>query len=121
MPAVVLIVEDDKGVQDFVRMTLERHGYTVLAAESGEQALQLMRSLSGGIDLLLSDVVLPGMPGDVLDARVREKHPRVRTLFITGHVDDQVLKTGRIDPGDILLKPFTASMLVERVATVLAS
>jgi len=117
--AVVLVVEDEKSVQDLVRMTLERRGYTVLVSASGEEALEVMRSHAGAIDLLLVDVVLPGMTGDVLASRVRAAQPAMKTLFMTGYVDDQVLKKGQIAPGDILLKPFTASALLERVATVL--
>ena len=117
--AVVLVVEDEKSVQDLVRMTLERRGYTVLVSASGEEALEVMRSHAGAIDLLLVDVVLPGMTGDVLASRVRAAQPAMKTLFMTGYVDDQVLKKGQIAPEDILLKPFTASALLERVATVL--
>lgn len=104
-----------------MRITLQRQGYTVLTAPSGEAAVELLRSHQGSIDLLLSDVVLPGMAGHVLASHVRERHPEVKTLFMTGYVENEVLTEARLQPRDLLLKPFTPSVLLERVGAVLAS
>jgi two-component system, cell cycle sensor histidine kinase and response regulator CckA len=118
--AVVLVVEDDANVRDLVRLTLERGGYTVLQAASGEAALDLLETYRGPLALLLSDVVLPGMTGDLLAARVRQLRPGVRALLMTGYVDDQVVSAGRLDSSEILVKPFTASALLQRVSEALA-
>jgi PAS domain S-box-containing protein len=119
VPARVLVVEDDASVRDLVRLTLERQGYTVVVAETGEAALAGVTADEAPLDLLLTDVVLPGMTGDVLDARLRQLRPGTRTLFMTGYVNDEVVKAGRLASGDILMKPFTASTLLARVSEML--
>jgi two-component system cell cycle sensor histidine kinase/response regulator CckA len=123
MPApTVLVAEDEAGVRGPVRRMLLAHGFSVIEAADGEQALAAAASHQGPIDLLLTDVVMPGMGGAELARRLRQARPGLRILFMTGYSTEAVATHGVIAPGTTLLqKPFTVDELVGRVREALAS
>jgi PAS domain S-box-containing protein len=116
----VLLVEDERAVREMTQTALEGYGYTVLSAASGEDAEQLLVSRSGGIDLLLTDVVMPGMSGPELAERVLRDYPAVPVIFMSGYTSDAVLRQG-IEAGEanFVQKPFQTAALAARVRQVL--
>ncbi|MGH7731388.1 MAG: PAS domain S-box protein, partial [Candidatus Eiseniibacteriota bacterium] len=116
----VLLVEDEAMVQELMRGTLERQGYRVLSAGSGEDALAVASAHRGPLDLLVTDVVMPGMRGTDLAQRLVPSHPRLRVLFMSGYADDAALRHGvREGQAAFLQKPFTRAGLVLKVREVL--
>ncbi|MFN8589656.1 MAG: PAS domain S-box protein [Candidatus Eisenbacteria bacterium] len=116
----ILLVEDDAGVRSLVEMVLREQGFRVLAASGGEDALKLLEGHEGGLDLLVSDVVMPGMGGRELVERVRERCPGLRCLYMSGYTDDNILRQG-ISRAEVnfLQKPFSAALLLSKVREVL--
>jgi PAS domain S-box-containing protein len=116
----ILLVEDESGVRTFVKIALQRFGYRVVAAGSAEAALILMRTFEGPIDLLLTDVVLPGIGGRELAAQVGRERPNTRVLFMSGYARSLGSGDGRLDAGAQLIeKPFTAQALLTRMRQLL--
>jgi len=116
----VLLAEDERLVRQLVAETLERLGYSVLAAANGADALAQLDAHDGSIDLLLTDVVMPGMNGRELAELVRERRPETRVLFMTGYAEDAVSSHGVLQPGtELLEKPFTTAALGAKVRAVL--
>ena len=92
----------------------------MLVADSGQDALEIAEHYEGKIDLLLTDVVMPGMSGRELVKTFQERHGNVRTLYMSGYADDMVARKGMLEEGvGLLPKPFSASQLLERVRDVL--
>ncbi|MCC6489410.1 MAG: response regulator [Candidatus Hydrogenedentes bacterium] len=117
----ILVVEDETAVRAVVQRILTRHGYKVLTAENGDHAFQSVAQHDGAIDLLLTDMVMPGMTGRELAERVREAHPDIRVLFMSGHIENQDAQfIARQDSRSFLQKPFTAATLIRKVQDVLA-
>ncbi len=116
----VLLAEDESSVRAVATAALERAGYTVIAAPDGPAALALARSFAGTIDLLLTDVVMPGMHGrELADALVIER-PGTRVLYASGYTDDAILLRGiRVDEVAFIQKPFTPQQLTTRIREVL--
>jgi len=118
----VLLVEDEPWVRQLVRDVLELNGYTVLAASSGQEALEISRGDPRPIDVLLTDVVMPGMSGRALAETIRASRPKVRTIFISGYTDDAVLRRGvSTRDATYLQKPFTPVELTRKLQEVLAT
>lgn len=116
----VLVAEDDPSVRALVKSVLERNGYRVLAAEDGVSALDLAREQKGRIDLLLSDVVMPGMNGRALRAALLESYPALRVLFMSGYTGDVLAGLGELDRDVSLVpKPFTPDVLLKSVRKLL--
>ena len=115
----VLVVEDEDMVRAVAQRALSRHGYTVLAAESGEAALELLRTTSRP-DLLVSDVVMPGMDGPTMARKVRERYPDLPILFMSGYADDQLRRSIDLDRVAFLSKPFSVQQLAEAAREALA-
>ena len=115
----VLLVEDEPAVREMTQAALQKHGYTVLPAASGAEALQIARA-NQGISVVLTDVVMPGMSGPQLVERLREEQPRLAALFMSGYTSDAVLRHG-IETGeaDFLQKPFSTSALAAKLRQVL--
>ncbi|WP_433218659.1 PAS domain S-box protein [Dactylosporangium sp. CS-047395] len=117
----VLVAEDEPALREVTTRILRRGGYTVLSASDGVAALQLASEHGGPIDLLLTDVVMPGMLGRVLADRVTRLRPRMRILFMSGYAQPVLTSNGILDPGVHLLeKPFTGTDLLNAVADQLA-
>ena len=104
----VLLAEDDEGVRDFVGEVLRASGWTVVTAASPTEALASAARQSLAIDLLVTDVVMPGMNGGELADKLVAMRPGLRVLFITGYDDEEVATRGLMGPGrECLSKPFT--------------
>jgi CheY-like chemotaxis protein len=116
----ILLVEDDPSVRAVIRLTLQRGGYTVVEAASGVQAIRMAEEWGGSFDLVLSDVVMPGMSGhDVVEA-LWKRLPGVPALFMSGYTDDAIQQHGVLEPGTFFLeKPFTPDALSRKVREVL--
>ena len=117
--ATILVCEDDEDVRALSADSLRGLGYNVLEAADGESALQTLEE-SESVDLLFTDVVLPGMTGAVLAKRARELRPELKVLFTTGYARNAIVHHGRLDPGvELLSKPFTYSELAIRIREML--
>ncbi|MBI2678389.1 MAG: PAS domain S-box protein [Candidatus Koribacter versatilis] len=116
----VLVVEDEAGVRALVRKFLERSGYRVLEAASGDQALAMAEKERGKIHLLLTDVVLPRMSGSELSKRLVQARPEMRVLYMSGYTDDAIVHHGVLSAGAAFVqKPFTADSLARKIREIL--
>ena len=116
----ILVVEDDPSVRDLTSMMLQEQGYTVLAAEGGQEALRLARECDSGIDLLLSDVVLPDTGAGALAEQLRLLHPRMKVLYMSGYGHDVAARRGvTLGRLTFLQKPFNSLDLARKVREVL--
>jgi len=116
----VLLVEDEATVRSVAREVLQMVGYTVLEAATGEEALQRVGQHSGDIHLLVTDVVMPGMNGRELAARLLIEYPALQVLYLSGYTDDAIAHHGVLQAGiELLHKPFTPDVLTRRVREVL--
>lgn len=115
----ILLVEDDEAVRTVVRRILTREGYDVMDAPNGKEALGVARL--GRFDAIVTDVVMPEMNGHDMVRALREESHEVPVLFISGHTDDQVARTGIAEGGyAFLAKPFTTEALLTKVRSILA-
>ncbi|HET7273977.1 MAG TPA: response regulator [Longimicrobiaceae bacterium] len=85
---VVLVVEDEPALVSIYQRALEQRGYKVLSAMTGEKALEIIEAEDGSIDLMLSDIVMPGMSGRELVWRVRETHPAIKIILASGYANE---------------------------------
>ena len=116
----ILLAEDEKSVRLTSRLFLEALGYTVLAAETPEEALRLGGAHAGPIHLLITDVIMPGMNGPDLAAFLTGEHPKLRCLFMSGYTADVMLHRGTLKEGmPFLPKPFSRRDLARKVREVL--
>ena len=116
----VLLVEDEAALRSLAQEILRDQGYRVIAAASGPEALEIARSHPSPIDLLVTDVVMPGMDGRELADRLLPLHPETRCLFMSGYTDDAVVRRGVREEGmPFLQKPFTIDALALKVREVL--
>ncbi|MCJ8500143.1 LytS/YhcK type 5TM receptor domain-containing protein [Desulfatitalea alkaliphila] len=116
----ILLVEDETALLKLTRTILTRHGYTVLAAATPEEALALARRHAGPIHLLVTDVVMPGLDGKALQDRLTALRPEIRTLFMSGYTADVIARRGVLDADiDYLQKPFSVAILAAKVRSVL--
>jgi CheY-like chemotaxis protein len=114
----VLVVEDDDAVRAFVRRTLDAAGYTVVEAPGPEQALAI--AAARRFDLLLTDVVMPGMSGRELAARLLASRAGLRVVFVSGYTEDAAVRSGTLPPGQVFLeKPFTSQAIADAVRAAL--
>jgi two-component system cell cycle sensor histidine kinase/response regulator CckA len=118
----VLLVEDDGEIREIIRDTLEENGCNVVEAENGLTALERCAAHDGPIQLLVTDMMMPGMNGHELAERIVRMRPETPVLFVSGHpeaeVGDNTLIGRRVS---LLRKPFSSDELVERVAEVVRS
>ncbi len=116
----ILIVDDDPSVLQVASKVLRRGGYEVVEAGSGEAALRAAEQAEGRIDLLLTDVVMPGMGGRELAERLSERFPAIRLLFMSAYTEDEVILQGvRVAGMSFIAKPFTVNGLRAKVREVL--
>ena len=116
----ILIVEDDPKVRSFAFEALQSHGYRVLEADHGIQALECLKERSGEIDLLLSDVVMPVMGGQELAEEVKENYPQLKVILVSGYTDSQIIHNGTREHAiNFLYKPFSVQSLLRKVREVL--
>jgi two-component system, cell cycle sensor histidine kinase and response regulator CckA len=117
--ARILLVEDEQVVRDMVRLALERRGYRVMSVGSAERALDVLLHTNEDIDLLLSDVVMPGMDGPTLLEHVWQKRPGLLAIFMSGYTAGAMERRPIPDGMTLLEKPFTAAKLDETIRQVL--
>ncbi len=123
----ILLVDDESEVRDLAREILEAQGYRILEAASAEEALQVARTHTEPIALLLTDVVMPGLHGHELAAQLRVQRPETKVLYMTGfalvQAQHEMLTTrAGLEPGSPLLpKPFSSEGLIKKVGEVLAT
>jgi two-component system cell cycle sensor histidine kinase/response regulator CckA len=118
----ILLVEDEGALREIARTLLEGEGFTVLAAHNGVEAMDLARREGKNIDLLLTDVVMPGMSGRELAERLTEMYPALKVLYMSGYTDDFMNRHGVLEHEVPLVeKPFTRESLLANVRTVLSS
>jgi PAS domain S-box-containing protein len=116
----VMIVEDDANVHRMAQHILSKAGYLVLTTRNVQDAIDQARRHAGPIDLVLSDVVMPGMKGPEVFARIAESHPEARVLYMSGYTDDVIARHGIFQEGiDYLLKPFSVEGLLKKVGQVI--
>jgi CheY-like chemotaxis protein len=115
----VLVVEDEPTVRNLVVETLQEQGYRVLDAADGPEGLAIIQS-GAPIDLLLTDVGLPGLNGRQLADAARELRPNVKILFMTGYVESSLVASGLAGSGmEVIAKPFTLEALAARMESIL--
>jgi len=116
----VLLVEDEESVRELVRETLKSKGYNVMEACDGVEGLKVAEEYPNPIDILITDVVMPGMSGRELAQRVTAARPQIKVLYLSGYTEDAILHEGVFEPGTAFLqKPFTLHGLARKVREVL--
>src|ERR1700722_5557297 len=117
----VLVVDDEPEIRKLVTAMLARNGYRVLSADSGENALRLFKT-NPDTDLLLTDVVSPGMSGPMIADQISALKPDIKVLFMSGYDGTQVVQRYVVEKGySLLIKPFTMEQLERKVRAVLES
>ena len=117
--ATVLLVEDDPEVRGLFSRFLEKAGYTVIEAADGRDALELFEARGAGIDLVITDVVMPNISGPALTTAIRAQRPDVKVLFVSGYADELEAGIAHAPFTVLLHKPVTRQMLVDQVAALL--
>jgi two-component system, cell cycle sensor histidine kinase and response regulator CckA len=118
----VLLVEDEESVRELVRLTLVSRGYKVLEAENGERGLRVAEGFKEHIDILITDVVMPGIGGRELAKKLVVLRPGISVLYLSGYTEDAVITQGVLGPRTAFLqKPFTLQNLAKKVREVLRS
>ena len=115
----ILLVEDEDVVRDLTRRVLERQGYTVLACPDGPSAVALAEAEQRPIDLLLTDVVMPGMRGYEVAKRVSASRPEIRVLFMSGYAEEALVGRPALSDHPLIEKPFAVDVLARRVREAL--
>ena len=116
----IVVVEDDPSVRLVTARALSRAGYRVLAARDGAEALESALGASSSVDLVISDVVMPGMSGPSVVDAMRKLFSKVKVLYVSGYARDSKATRGGVDEGvEFVQKPFTADTLLARVRSVL--
>jgi CheY-like chemotaxis protein len=116
----ILVAEDDAAVRDYVIETLNELGYRVLSAADGAAALSLLDG-NPDVNVLLTDVVMPGLNGRMLAQEALKRSPRLKVLYMTGYSRNAIVHHGRLDPGvDLIQKPFSQNALAQRLRSLLS-
>jgi CheY-like chemotaxis protein len=117
---VILVVDDAESVRTTTCRSLERKGYRSIVVATGMEALELVRAGREHVDLVLTDVVMPGMSGRELGDRLRAMRPGLPVLFVSGYTEEDILRRGLVEEGrPFLAKPFTPDEIVAKVGAVL--
>jgi two-component system cell cycle sensor histidine kinase/response regulator CckA len=115
----VLVVEDDDRLLELAGRLLNRQGYTVLPAANVDEALRLFER-NASIDVLLTDVVMPGFSGPELSRQLVEQRPALKVIYMSGYTEDATVHHGVLNPGIAFLhKPFTSETLGRKIREVL--
>ena len=118
----ILVVEDDDAVRRMTRMLLELKGYTVVEARNGADAIQLMECHQGSIEMVLTDVAMPGMKGGELVERLLKLRSGLKVLYMSAYPEDAAISSGMLGPGSAFIeKPFDADELASKVRDVLGT
>ena len=117
--ASILVAEDNSDVRRILVRMLRAAGHTVMATEDGQAALDQARDRSLDFDLLVTDVVMPGMTGGELAEHIRELRPEIKILFVSGYANDEVVRRGASEGAPLLQKPFTLGSVTDAVSKLL--
>jgi two-component system cell cycle sensor histidine kinase/response regulator CckA len=116
----ILVVDDEPEIRKLVGAMVTAKGYNVLTADSGEHAITLLKNQKTPIDLLLTDVVAPGMSGPMLADKLQEQQPDLKVLYMSGYDNTNVVQKYVVEKGHALLhKPFTGEELGRKIAELL--
>ncbi len=116
----ILLVEDEEAVRKLARRCLEENGYTVIVASNGEEALRLIQQSQPQIDLMVTDVIMPGMSGKELYEQLSRLMPGLRVLYVSGYTDNAIVHYGVLEPGtNFLQKPFKPDALIKKIRQTL--
>ena len=119
-PETILLVEDDEMVRQITREVLELHGYRVLEAANGKDALEVCKKYDSPIDLVMTDVIMPQMGGRELAEKLAPLRPEAKVLYMSGYTDDAIVHHGVLDESRYFLeKPFDPNALLKKVREVL--
>ena len=117
----VLVVDDEEDLRDIIRRMLERRGFATLIAGDSHQAIEVCREHPGEIDILVTDLGLPGVTGGELSREATELRPGMRVVYISGLPKEMAVADGLIEPDALLVKkPFSTESLIEALRSVLA-
>jgi two-component system, cell cycle sensor histidine kinase and response regulator CckA len=118
----ILLIEDDDAVRALTKRVLQHYGYTVLEASRGTDGLRLAAAHPAPIDLLITDVVMPGISGRIVAEQIGGSHPETKVLYVSGHLNDNVLRRGVLhDAVQFLQKPFAPEAIARKVRDILSS
>ncbi len=118
----ILLVEDDESVRKLAVTILRKFGYQVIEADSGEQAIELVSTFNNTIDLILTDVVMPGMNGKQLVGKIQAIFPKIHVLYMSGYTNNLIASHGILEPEiEFIQKPFVPSELTNKIHTILHS
>ncbi|WP_163338187.1 PAS domain-containing sensor histidine kinase [Desulfopila sp. IMCC35008] len=118
----ILLVEDDKQVRDLTSAMLEHHGYTIFAAHEGEKACEIYSANKESIDMLLTDVIMPGMNGKELYERLQKMTPDLKVLYMSGYTSDIIDHHGILNSGtQFIQKPFSTTALTRKIRSVFST
>jgi two-component system cell cycle sensor histidine kinase/response regulator CckA len=118
----VLLVEDEVEILNLAKTALRKHGYNVLSAQSPSEALALCEKYGGTVDLLITDVVMPGMNGKELKDKIEVRYPDIKVLFMSGYPADIVAHRGVLEEGvEFLQKPFSQITLARKIREIISS
>ena len=116
----ILVVEDEKAVRELAVETLRKFGYDVLESTNGKEALQLCRDLEKNLDLVLTDVVMPGLNGPEFIRQIRALGKHLKVLYMSGYTENSVTNRGILEEGsEYISKPFRPKELISMVRQVL--
>jgi CheY-like chemotaxis protein len=121
--AVILLAEDEEILREFANLILRKHGFHVLTARDGIEALKVAEQYKGPLDVLFTDVVMPRMGGAELFRRFTEQHPNIPVIFTSGYPRSILVESGLEDNDDyqFLQKPYTTQTLLEKIRSVLVA
>jgi len=116
----ILMVEDEEMVRELIVRVISGQGYNVLVANDGQEALTIFKSHEGPIDLMVTDVMMPGMSGDELAERVRELAPALKVIYLSGYTANAIAARGILQPGvHLIQKPFEPNALLAKIREVI--
>ncbi|HEX3321584.1 MAG TPA: response regulator [Terriglobales bacterium] len=119
-PVTILLVEDNEFVRAVTEQILMNAGFKVLCGQSGDEALNVSRGYDGKIDLVLTDIVLPGMSGPELGSELRRERPEIKVLLTSGYADVEPREQAIPNLEFYLAKPFSVATLMEKIREVLS-
>ncbi len=116
----VLLVDDEAALRELVRRVLESHGYSVLVARDGEEAVRLSKTHAGAIHILVTDVIMPGVNGTKLAEMIAADRPGMKVLYVSGYREESIVRPGLLRSGtSFLSKPFGLALLLRQVRELL--